>query len=71
MFDLKLAGVAVQKCVSGDPISDEEIAAGIGVLEVVIEALQEMGSHYYLAISDLNSRLSALKGFQRARQERK
>ena len=69
MERIKLAGVAVQKCASGDPISDEEIDAGIAVLNQVIPALHAMGECYYLAYADLNRRLSTLEGFRQARKQ--
>lgn len=63
-----LAGKAVQKCRNGEPISDEEIEAGIAVLKEVIPALHAMGDCYYLAFADLNQRLYALEGFQQSRK---
>jgi hypothetical protein len=66
----RLAGNAVQKCRNGEPLSDEEIAAGISVLQGVIPALLAMGDCYMLAYSDLNRRLSELESFQAARKRR-
>ena len=65
----RMAGKAIQKCRNGDPISDEELVAGIAVLKQVIPALLAMGDCYYLAFADLNQRLCSLEGFQKSRRE--
>ena len=65
----RLAGNAIKKCRNGDPISDEELAAGIAVLNEVIPALHAMGDCYYLAFADLNQRLYVLEGFQQSRKK--
>lgn len=64
----QLAGKAVQKCRSGQSISDEEIDAGIKVLNQVIPALVAMGQCYYLVYSDLNRRRTMLDDFKRSRK---
>lgn len=66
----RLAGQAVQKCRSGESISDEELAAGISVLKKVVPALHAMGDCYYLAFAELNQRLITLEGFQESRKRR-
>lgn len=63
-----LGASAVKKCRDGDYISDEELAAGIELLDIVIPALVQMGEVYYLVYSDLHRRREQLKDFQGARK---
>ena len=67
----QLAGEAVKKCRSGEHISDEELKAGIEVLNDVIPALRAMGDCYYLASSNLRQRLSVLESFASARRRKR
>ena len=63
-----LAGSAIRKCRNGDSISDEELSAGIKVLQQVVPALQAMGEAYYLAYSNLAQKLVMLEDFKEARK---
>ena len=63
------AGQAIQKCSSGEPITDEELYSGVVVLRnEVLPALRAMGDCYYLAYSDLNAKLELLIDFHEARK---
>ena len=65
----RLAGEAIRKLKTGDPISDDELAAGIAALsECLIPALSAMGSRYDIVTADLRRQLTTLEGMKSARR---
>jgi hypothetical protein len=64
----ELAGIALQKMEKGAVLSNEEIIAGIEVLNIVVPCLRELGSVYHLAYSSLARILDQFRSFREARK---
>jgi hypothetical protein len=66
-----LAATAVHKRSSGEPITNEEIQAGITVLRQVVSLLALLGDRYGLMTSDLNRILLDFEDFKESRKRAK
>lgn len=64
----QLASIALMKIKTGDSITDDELKAGINVLNKTIPVISLFGPEYHLFVSDMNRILSSFEGFAVSRK---
>lgn len=68
MKNIEKAVVAISKLRNGQSISDEELDAGISVLNEIVPFLLALGERYILFYTSMQRDLSQLESFRDARK---